>query len=194
MGKTESDSLKKIETSFLKKHGYFDYNKYGTITWTNSWYNDKSSIGIDSEIYGPENYIRFHYNQTDNYTQEKKNFDYKIPLTTTPCYYGGKRYWFRCPFYRNGVYCGKRVGVLYKGGDYFACRHCYDLTYASKNLSGIAKMFGSITAPDVDKALEQVKTKYYKGKPTKKYARYLRMDEKFENSFILGAYLLMGKK
>ena len=50
MGKTESDSLKKIETSFLKKHGYFDYNKYKTITWTNSWYNDKSSIGIDKLI------------------------------------------------------------------------------------------------------------------------------------------------
>jgi hypothetical protein len=129
-----------------------------------------------------ENYLRIHYIQTDRDTGEKKDFDYKIPLTSTPCRYGGKRYWFICPWYKNGKYCGRRVGTLYKDGDYFACRHCYELTYASRNASGPYKPF--VSAPDVDKAREEAKRMYYRGKPTRKFRRYMKLDEKFEMGFI----------
>jgi len=173
MSKTESDSLKKISTSFLKEHKYFEGYRGGTIKWTSGWSENKSSVGINVST-GDDNYLRIYYTQTDNYTQEKKDFDYKIPLTTTHCNYGGKRYWFICPWYKNGNYCGKRVGVLYKDGDYFACRHCYNLTYASRNASGLSKRFGSVTIPDVDKAKEKVKITHYRGKPTRKYLRYLK--------------------
>lgn len=47
-------------------------------------------------------------------------------LTSTACYFGGRRYWIKC-------HCERKVGVLYKDGDYFACRHCHDLSYRSKN-------------------------------------------------------------
>jgi hypothetical protein len=30
------------------------------------------------------------------------------------------------------VGCGRRVAVLYMGGEYFACRHCYNLAYKSQ--------------------------------------------------------------
>ena len=65
----------------------------------------------------------------DNYTGEKTKMEYKVDITDTPCHLGGVRYWFICPL-RN---CGRRVGKLYLplGGKYFACRHCYDLTYRS---------------------------------------------------------------
>lgn len=191
MSKTESDGLKKITTSFLKEHKYFEGYRGGTINWTSGWSENKSSVGI--EVSTLENYLRIYYTQTDNYTQEKKEFDYKIPLNTTPCNYGGKRYWFTCPWYKNGNYCGKRVGVLYKDGDYFACRHCYNLTYSSRNLSGFSKMFGNVTIPDVDKAKEKVKTMYYKGKPTRKYRSYLKKDERLENAFIGMAFMLNKK-
>ncbi|MGI0059306.1 MAG: hypothetical protein ACREBJ_06015, partial [Nitrosotalea sp.] len=131
--KEEADSLKKIQTWFLKKHGYFDRGFHsGMITWTSSWSENKSNISIQSSIFDEEQYIKLNYTQTDRDTGEKKDFDYKIPLTTTPCYFGGKRYWLICPVSKCGVYCGKRVGVLYKLGDYFACRHCYDLSYESR--------------------------------------------------------------
>lgn len=183
-GKREADGLKKISTAFLKKHGYFHGWRSGTMTWTSGWDKRKNSVSIEVG----EDYLRIIYTQTDRDTDEKKDFDYKIPLTTTPCRYGGKRYWFTCPMSRNGQYCGKRVGVLYKNGDYFACRHCYNLTYSSQNQGGRYKGFVSI--PDIEKAEMEVKRYYYRGKPTRKYRKVMRLNEKFEVGFIEMAMML----
>ena len=191
MRKTEADHLKKISTAFLKKHGYFDGYRSGTMTWTSGWSENKSSVGLEASTMNGESYLRIHYNQTDYGTDEKKNFDYKIPLTTTPCRYGGKRYWFTCPWYKSGKYCGRRVGTLYKDGDYFACRHCYDLTYDSRKLSGFAKGFGTIVSfPELDELREKVKRQYYRGRPTKAYQRYMRKEEKSDRSWIGMAAML----
>lgn len=185
MSKTEADNLKKIETSFLKKHDYFCGYRSGTITWTNGWSGDKNSVGVSVSTGGDEEYLRIFYTQTDNDSGEKKDFDYKIPLTTTPCRYGGKRYWFICPWYKSGKYCGKRVGVLYKDGDYFACRHCYELTYGSRKLSGKAKAFGSIISiPEMEEAEAKVKRKFYRGNLTNRYMRFLKKRDKADRNFI----------
>ena len=58
---------------------------------------------------------------------------YDIELATTPCRYGGLRYWFICPLVKNGYPCHRRITKLYlpSGGTYYGCRHCYDLTYES---------------------------------------------------------------
>lgn len=173
--RTEADGLKKIEVSFLNKSGYFDTgSKYGTIKFSKNG-TPTGSISIQSFISDTDQYIKFNYIQTDNQTGEKKEFDYKIPLTTSLCYFGGKRYWFICPCYTNNFYCGRRVGTLYKNGNYFACRHCYNLTYNSRKLSGISKIAGQvISMPELDSLKEQIKRKYYKGKITRKYLRYLK--------------------
>ena len=60
--------------------------------------------------------------------EERENLDYPVRLQTTVCHYGGLRYWFTCP----AVGCGRRVAVMYLGGKYFACRHCYRLAYRSQ--------------------------------------------------------------
>lgn len=52
---------------------------------------------------------------------------YPIPIEWTNCNFGGQRPWFLCPI--RG--CGRRVAILY-GGNLFACRHCYQLSYASQ--------------------------------------------------------------
>ncbi len=54
-------------------------------------------------------------------------WNYPVRLVTTPCHYGGIRWWFECPG------CRRRVGKLYipPQGGRFACRHCYDLSYTS---------------------------------------------------------------
>jgi hypothetical protein len=126
MSKTEADGIKKISASFLKKNAYFTGWRSGTITWTrNGWGGEhKSSVGIEVSTMDGNGYLRIHYTQTDRDTNEKKDFDYKIPLTTTPCRYGGKRYWFICPMSKSGVYCGKRVSTLYKDGDFFCLCLC----------------------------------------------------------------------
>jgi hypothetical protein len=56
-----------------------------------------------------------------------------ISLMVTQPFFGGQRWWFRCPLGRSGVSCGRRVGVLYlpPEGRLFGCRYCHELTYAS---------------------------------------------------------------
>ena len=182
-GRIEADGLKKIETSFLKKHGYFS-GRYqsGTIKWTNGYSGRESSVGI-SVWSTPENpLVRLIYTQTNSETGEKKDFMYDIPLTTTPCRYGGWRWWFICPMSRNGRYCGRRVAVLYLGNDVFACRHCYNLTYESRNAS--ARYKGFVSIPDLDEQEAKVKRTHYAGKPTRQYLKLLKMQERFEMSII----------
>ena len=149
----------------------------GTMTWTSGWSETKSSIGFQTSITNEEKYLRVYYTQTDNHTGEKKDFDYRIPITTTPCRYGGERYWFICPLSTNGRYCGRRVGTLYKAGNYFGCRHCHRITYASRNASDRYK--GFVSCPDIEKQEEKVKRTHYAGKPTKQYRKLLKMEERF---------------
>lgn len=177
--KEEADGLNKIKLWFLKKHGYFkDWGNSGTITWTHGFSGHKSSVGVQTLVHGQDQYLRIHYTKTDR-EDNKKDFDYKIPLVTTPCYFGGKRYWFICPWYTNGVYCGRRVGVLYLGGDYFACRHCYDLTYESRNESRNNHLFPLFSVLGGYKKAEdlemEMKRRYYAGKPTKKHMKLMKI-------------------
>lgn len=181
--KEEADSLRKIQTWFLKKHGYFSHGyKWGTITWTSNWSENKNSINLSSNIYDDEQFIKLSYTQTDRETGEKKDFDFKVPLVTTPCYFGGKRYWFICSVYKSGMYCGRRVAVLYKGGDYFACRHCYDLSYESRNENRRYRdyaLFYVITNRNkIDDLEKRIKRNTYRGKPTRKQRALRRLYER----------------
>lgn len=177
--KKEADSLKQVGVVFLNTHGYFkDGWRSGNITWSRNG-EKTGNISIQSSVGYDEQYIRFIYTQTDNSSGEKTDLDYKIPLTTTPCYFGGKRYWFTCPWYANGVYCGRRVGVLYLSGKYFACRYCNDLSYNSRNLSGIFKVVGqTISEPDLEELWKTIKRKFYAGKITRRYERFLKKERK----------------
>ena len=56
----------------------------------------------------------------------------RVPLTWTSCHFGGRRPWFICNVYADGVHCGRRVAKLYGNGKFYACRHCHDLRYQSQ--------------------------------------------------------------
>lgn len=177
--KTEADGLKQVSVFFLKKHGYFIHRQYaGDITWSR---NDekRGSIGIQTYLSENEKYIRFIYTQTNRDTGDTQDFDYNVQLATTPCNYGGVRYWFVCPLSTHGVYCGRQVGVLYKSGDYFGCRHCHNLSYACRNLSGFFKAAGkTISIPELERMEEKIKRKHYAGMMTKKYRRWIEQNRK----------------
>lgn len=171
--KDEADSLKKIQVWWLKKYGYLKSGwQAGGIKWTNGWTGKESNISFYINIFGVDNYLQLVYTQTDYSSGEKQDFDYKIALTTTRCHFGGVRYWFTCPWYANGKYCGRRVGVLYLGGKYFACRYCYDLSYESRNENRRFRdypLFFVLGGMRKIEELEQnIKRKYYRGKLTRK--------------------------
>jgi hypothetical protein len=59
----------------------------------------------------------------------------RVPIVWTSCRYGGRRAWFECESHSDGGYCGRRVAILYRAGDMFACRRCYGLSYQSQHES-----------------------------------------------------------
>lgn len=155
-----------------KKTGYY----FGVLTFSRG----EEKIGsIRCSLDLPDLSMRLTYTHTENYSEEKTDLNYEIRLTTTKCNLGGVRYWFICPLSRNGIYCGRRCGVLY-GGKYFGCRKCYDLKYQSqadsnRNKSGYFLALNKIFDRDEEyEKIDKLKRWWYKGKPNKKYAKLLR--------------------
>ncbi len=98
-------------------------------------------------------HISVKYTWTENENTEE--LDYEIGLTTTPCNYGGFRWWFLCPK------CRKRVAKLYLW-KYFYCRHCHNLTYRScqehdKRFSFWEKDMSEYTETDCKELLKQLR-------------------------------------
>ena len=188
MAKQEAEWSNRLSTRFLKKHGYLESGwRYGGIKWTYGMSGNESSIGFNVSIGGDEgDYIKLQYTHTNRGTDEKESMDYRVELASTPCNYGGKRYWFICPLTKNGKYCGRRVGVLFCIGKWFGCRHCGEIAYAAQMRGG--KYRGSsVCLPDIERAEQEVKRYYYNGKPTRKYRRVMRLNEKFERGFMIMA-------
>lgn len=126
------EECRKISTKFLNQHHYFDSGvRRGGCTWSRNG-EQIGSIGFSVSTLEDDEYIRFRYTQSDRNTDEKTELDYKARIVSTPCNYGGRRWWFICPLVVDGRTCSRRVGALYLGGGkYFGCRHCYNLTYES---------------------------------------------------------------
>jgi hypothetical protein len=186
MAKAIAEQSNSLSIFWLKKHGYLDGGwRYGGIKWTYGMSGNESSIGFTVNINSNEgDNIRLQYSHTSRGTGEKEELDYKILLTTTPCNYGGVRYWFICPLSKNGRYCGRRVGVIYSVGKYFGCRHCGEIAYA-KQMEGGKFRWNGVSIPDIERAEKEVKRYYYKGQPTRKYRRLIGLNKKFGNGLLM---------
>ncbi len=138
-----TEECKFVSVSFLNKHHYFDGGiRSGGMNWSRGGEQIGNMDFEVSTLLGDE-YIRFKYTLTNNQTEVKTVYDYKAQIVSTPCYFGGRRWWFICPLVKDGRVCNRRVGVLYlAGGNYFGCRHCYNLTYKSSREShGFDRLF-----------------------------------------------------
>ena len=188
MAKDTCESSRALSIRSLKKYGYLNGYRSGTMTWTSGWSGDKSSIGIESHFYGSDPHFRLHYTQT-SFDGEKTDLDYHVRVTSTPCYFGGVRYWFICPLIRNGVPCQRRVGVLYGAGKYYGCRKCHGLAYQSQQEthSGMWHVFGQCLFNDLDEKVAALRVKYWHGRPTKRYSRLLRKSDRLPSMDMLDA-------
>jgi len=180
------EDCRSVSIAFLNKHGYLSPQccQSGGISWKNCYDEETASMGIAVSMIEGERYARFQYTITDRHSGEKTDYDYKVSLTTTLCNFGGVRYWFICPLSLNGVYCGRRVGKLYlgPGGRYYGCRHCYDLSYESRNRSHsgwVGQVVYVLTLErQVEKLRSRIKRDFYDGRPTKKFRRLIMMQHR----------------
>ncbi len=198
MKKEEGDGLKKMEIWWLlrgvKERGGF---KYTTVGWGEN--GSHGTVGVRVSICDDEEkYAEFIYTQTDNFTGEKKDFDYKVPLVETACHFGGTRYWFECNLIKDGKRCGRRVGVLYKGGDWFGCRHCYELTYSSRNTNRKYGMYPLFRTLELYKKVEDLREKTkrftYAGKLTKKQRKLMLMQSEAGRSYMTYCAVEKGRE
>ena len=105
----------------------------GYVWWT---VGDKEAGNISYQIdkVGGQLAIRLLYTITSRAGGKQQQYDYPITLQTTQPNFGGVRWWFTCPLVVGERSCGRRAAKLYlpPTGQYFGCRHCYDLVYRSQ--------------------------------------------------------------
>ena len=132
-----TNDCKQISTSLLNKNHFFDGGvRSGWISWGKDKEKADRITFVVSTVEGQE-YIRFQYTHTEVKSGQKTDRIFVAGVVSTPCHFGGRRWWFICPFFVNEYVCGHRVNILYfgKNGSSFGCRHCLDLTYESQKES-----------------------------------------------------------
>lgn len=190
MTRAVAERSKPISIFYLKKHGFIDKStpsKSGTLSWISGINQVKNSVGFNVVLFLVKNeeekgYVKLTYTHTD-YNDVKDDIDLTVQLVTTKCNYGGERYWFECPLSSNDIACKRRVGVLYAVGKYFGCRYCANVAY-DLQFEGGEYRIGSINDDIVEEAYKNVGRKYYKGKMTKTYLRYLRKRDRLDDSLL----------
>ena len=187
-GKVEADQLFKVTIYKLREWGYLrlDCRKNDVLGWRDNFTKKEYNIDCMVSTHRNNEFVRFDYTiiRPSGNTEGSQRF----LLTTTSCHFGGGRYWFVCSSIQNSEKCGRRVGVLYLShiSLEFSCRHCLNLTYSSRKLSGRFKAAGNIiSSPDVSRMKEAVRRKYYNGKPTRKYVRYLKIATKARYAYAM---------
>ncbi len=181
--------MKKIETESLQRLSIFAFKKVNLLL--DRPVTQGKAVGFIDSL-GRKTALHFSIStQALELIFYGEGVGLKIELATTACNYGGVRYWFICPMERNGLYCKKRVGILYNLSSQFCCRHCGGFTYSSRNQSKILKCNVSIL--DLNEAKEDVGRNFYNGKPTRKYKRLVKMENEFQKSLLSLQGYLKGK-
>jgi hypothetical protein len=137
--KTTVDEARPFDILVLQRKGLFK-EEPGVIS-ISRWYRgdiERGSICSKLEVEGKiPSAIRLIYAITNKETTEVKRYNYLVDLDSTPCYFGGVRWWFICPLIVNGAACRRRSRILYlpPGATYFGCRECHQLSYDSRQMS-----------------------------------------------------------
>jgi hypothetical protein len=100
-----------------------------------------SAIRAAREVSEPSgrNFVRYRVDTWESahprvqltYDRYAEHLDYPVFLETSLSQFGGLRWWFQCPL------CRRRVQKLFlpPRASRFACRHCHNLSYATRNQS-----------------------------------------------------------
>ena len=132
--KRTADGCSAIDTTKFRAWGFLvpGTDRAGTLQWTRGGEKEPhSTVSYHLRVGDADGTLRLMYTLVST----RESIDYPGRLVTTPCHFGGVRWWFVCPLARAGVGCGRRVRKLYLSGRYFGCRQCHALTYTSTQQS-----------------------------------------------------------
>ena len=120
-----------LDIVILQRRGVFESGP--DMRWTSSWkMGDEVFGGMAYELIenfdGPAG-LRLLYHLKHR-SDDSEKFDYPVWIESSPCNYGGFRWWFICPL-QAGQNCVHRCRVIYitPHNDHFGCRECSALTY-----------------------------------------------------------------
>lgn len=169
--KATADASCKLRMSDLRKRGMLlSGETTGKMSWTSSMRGTSTTLLLLVDV-ADEPFALLMYSVTDR-EGNKTDYNDKVSLVTTPCNYGGERYWFSCPD------CWSPVAVLYlaPGDVRFRCRHCNNLSYNSRNRCMIGE-FGH-TSRQIDALRSEIKRWTWRGRPTRKVRRLHALERK----------------
>ena len=131
-GKPLTDQREQLDIRWMRRMGYLDPGAEFSL----SWKRGSGEIGK----------VEAHFTRTAMTVRwsapRGHRGEHEIAIDRRPCNYGGERYWFRCP----GGGCGRRVAVLYRAADGFACRDCCRLAYRTQREEGSARQLRRASA------------------------------------------------
>ncbi len=129
-GKPVADQdLLRADARFMHRKGWLRSNFGFSLNWSRGD-QPVGSIRVETGPGDPPAELWLVYSSRNGSVGEWTPMRERVPLEWTPCNYGGRRPWLRCPR------CSRRVAVLW-GGSRFLCRHCQRVAYASQNESAL---------------------------------------------------------
>ena len=132
-GKSTTKAYRALDVRLLQRKGLLMPGRTSTLRWSING-NTLESIQVRAE----DDRVILSQNRR-RVVGEGTAVEYSVYLDWSECHLGGQRAWFRCP----AKGCGRRVALLYSGTIY-ACRHCYQLAYASQRENGYARALGKV--------------------------------------------------
>ena len=104
--------------------------KSGTGFTTTWWRRDRKESSIGVRVHGEagaerDRAVELSYSRGPE--GHKEDVSYAVPLSWTPCNFGGSRPWFVCPGVLEGVSCGRRVAKLYLKANTYTGRAMLEL-------------------------------------------------------------------
>ena len=126
-GKVTAEACRSIDVNRLRREGVL------SAGWSGGWEWKRHGERVSSiSVRGGEHRIVLSYRSRIG-NEDWQDTEEPIPIRWVPCRFGGQRPYFVCPGIANGIGCRRHVVKLYGASRQYLCRHCYQLTHASRN-------------------------------------------------------------
>jgi hypothetical protein len=125
--KQKAENCRSLDVNRLSREGCLEHGRQGNWVWSRDG-QELARIGYKAD--GGRFILDYKIRQ---YGGDWEPVTQHIAITHADCHYGNERAYFRCPGVVNGRHCGQRVAKLFLGGNYFLCRHCYNVKYSSQS-------------------------------------------------------------